>query len=83
MAYYHPSAVTVVAQPGATHRYVWGDKELAFVRCATCGCMTHWESLDPSRQERMGVSARMFEDIDLSRIPIRHFDGAVSWTYID
>jgi hypothetical protein len=31
----------------------------------------------------MGVNARMFEDIDLSRIPIRHFDGAVSWTYID
>jgi hypothetical protein len=45
--------------------------------------MSHWESLDPKQRERMGVNARTFEDIDISKIRIRRFDGANSWTYID
>ena|SRR6185437_1264402 len=82
-AYYHPSVVKVIAEPGATHSYSWGDKRLAFVRCATCGCMTHWQSLDPKRQDRMGVNANMFEDVDLGSIRIRHLDGADTWKYLD
>lgn len=83
MAYYHPSAVRVIAAWDATHKYVWGDRVLAFVRCANCGCMTHWESLDPNQCGRVGVNVRMFEDIDIAKIRIRHFEGAKSWSYID
>lgn len=81
MAYFSPSKIKVIAAPNTTDRYIWGDKCLAFVRCATCGCHSHWESLDP-KTDRMGVNARMFENIDISKIPIRRFDGADTWTYL-
>jgi hypothetical protein len=45
--------------------------------------MTHWESLDPLQRDRMGVNARMFDDIDIGGIRIRRFDGAKSWSYLD
>lgn len=65
MSYFSPKKVKVLAEAGATDRYVWGDKMLAFVRCANCGCFSHWESIDPeSTLDRMGVTGQtlIFED---------------------
>src|SRR5262245_33777297 len=42
-AYYRESEVRISAAPGSTNAYSWGRKSLRFVRCATCGCITHWE----------------------------------------
>ena len=81
-AYYHPSKVKVIAKPEALHKYIWGDKMLAFVRCATCGCHSHWEGLDP-KIDRMGINARLFDNVDISKMRIRHFDGADTWKYLD
>lgn len=84
MAYYSPKQVKVLAAEGATHRYVWGDKMLAFVRCANCGCFTHWEGLDPdSTLDRMGVNARLFTNVDITPIRVRKFDGADTWKFLD
>lgn len=84
MAYFSPKQVTVAAEKGATARYVWGDKMLAFVRCASCGCFSHWEALDPnSTLDRMGVNARLFTNHDISAIPVRRFDGADTWKFLD
>ena len=80
-AYYAPAEVRM-DRPGATEPYVWGDRMLAFHRCRRCGCATHWQSLDASRP-RMAVNARMMDALDWSRVRIRHFDGAGSWTYLD
>lgn len=83
MAYYHPNQVKVIAAPDAIQRYVWGDKMIAFVRCANCGCFSHWESLDPARTDRMGVNARLFDNFDVSALRIRRFDGADTWKFLD
>lgn len=83
MAYFHPSQVTVLARPDATQEYVWGDKVLAFVRCGTCGCFSHWRSLDPAYTERMGVNARLFTNLEIDKIRVRRFDGAESWKFLD
>lgn len=56
---------------------------LAFKRCATCGCPTHWEGLGPTAHERMGVNARIFEPELLEGRRIRRFDGAKTWTFLD
>jgi hypothetical protein len=75
-AYYRPDQVTLTHAPGATDAYSWGDKMLAFRRCATCGCVTNWECItDPPPVDRMGVNARLL-DIDIDALPVVKFDGA-------
>ncbi len=83
LAYYSPTKVKVVADPGAIQEYTWADKSLAFVRCGNCGGYSHWRSLDPEQTERMGVNARLFVNVEVDKIRVRHFDGANSWKYID
>ena len=83
MAYYSPRQVKVTAAPEALDRYIWGDKKLAFVRCANCGCTSHWEGLDPNGPDRMGVNTRLFDNVDVSGLRIRHFDGAATWKFLD
>ena len=76
--------VTLTAEPGATIRYVWGDATLAFVSCKTCGCTTHWDSLDTeTTPRRMAINCAMAEPGCLDGLPIRHFDGAESWAFLD
>ena len=74
-AYYRPAQVTITHAPGATDAYSWGDKDLAFRRCANCGCITHWEGLVDPPVDRMGVNARLLE-VDLEAIPVKFNDGA-------
>jgi hypothetical protein len=73
--YYQRPQVRFEAANGPTDTYVWGDRMLAFHRCRTCGCVTHWASIDPS-YERMGLNARLMPAETLAQIPVRHFDGA-------
>jgi hypothetical protein len=73
-AYYSPTQVALTHAPGATDAYSWGERSLAFRRCATCGCVTHWEAIDDPAYDRMGVNARLL-DIDIDTIPVKKFDG--------
>src|SRR5438045_1601367 len=47
--------------PQATAEYVWGDKTLRTIHCRTCGCVTHWEPLEPKPGERHGVNLGNFD----------------------
>jgi hypothetical protein len=82
-AYYHPNQVAFVAGAGTTASYVHGDRTLEFHHCRTCGCVTHWQSVKKEGAERMGVNARLMEPADIADVPIRRFDGASTWTYLD
>ena len=82
-AYYKTSEVRVIGAVGATSTYAWGDKSLRFVRCSTCGCITHWEPTHPREDSKMGVNARNFEPGSLESIRIRLLDGASTWKYLD
>lgn len=82
-AYYKASEVRVTGAAGATSEYAWGDKSLKFVRCSTCGCITHWERVHPTASSRMGVNARNFEPSALGSVRIRCLDGASTWKYLD
>ena len=82
-AYYKANDVRVLAEPGATASYCWGDKSLRFVRCNTCGCVTHWEPLQPNASSRVGVNARNFEPSAIGDVRIRRLDGASSWKFLD
>lgn len=72
--------ISIEAPSGATIAYVRGDKTLAFHSCASCGCTTHWESLE---SDRVAVNARMAAPEDIKDIRVRRFDGADSWEFLD
>jgi hypothetical protein len=82
-AYYKASEVRVIGASRATDEYSWGDKSLRFVRCRTCGCITHWEAIRPKEDSRIGVNARNFEPGSLGSIRIRRLDGASTWKFLD
>ncbi|UUP16331.1 GFA family protein [Nitratireductor thuwali] len=82
-AYYHPSQVSFVEGAGRTVAYAQGDRTLEIHHCATCGCTTHWESVEKRNAQRMAINARLIDPGKIREIPLRHFDGAESFTYLD
>ena len=82
-AYYRASAVRVVHARGAVDRYQWGEGTLRLVRCARCGCVTHWEPTRRTSASRMGVNARLLDPEALLGVRVRRFDGARTWKYLD
>ena len=82
-AFYEVGSVQVSGHPEHTQAYVWGDKTLRTLRCAHCGCVTHWEPLTPEAGTRQGVNLRNFDPALLAGVKVRRFDGADTWTFID
>lgn len=82
-AYFSKPEVKIIAAAGSTATYAWGPKSIQFVRCSTCGCVTHWEPIVPERGDRMGINARNFEPAKLGDIRIRRLDGAGTEEYLD
>ena len=78
-AYYPASEVRRSAPDGATEAYQWGDRQLQFVRCKTCGCVMNWEDVNPGASSRVGVNARNFDPAALGQVRIRLLDGADTW----
>lgn len=82
-AYSKIGNITITCEPGATIRYIRGDKTIAFHSCRTCGCTTHWENLHPEESDRMAVNMRLADPATIADIPIRHLDGAATWEFLD
>lgn len=80
-AYYRPEDAKVISLPDATRGYKWGDETIEFHHCRTCGTTTHYEGLGET--PRRAVNSRLMEPQDIEDVPIRFFDGASSWTYLD
>jgi hypothetical protein len=81
-AYYAPRQVKVRSGGRPTDTYLWDDRSIAFHRCPTCGCVSHWSPVDPAR-DRMGVNARLMPPSVLAAVKVRHLDGAGTEEYID
>lgn len=81
--YYELGTVDVQGHPEHTEAYIWGDRTLRTLRCKTCGVATHWEPLEPQPDSRHGVNLNNFDPALVATVPVRHFDGADSWTFLD
>lgn len=82
-AYYEFGTVTVEGHPGQTADYIQGDKTLRTIRCVNCGIVTHWEPLPPTPGARHGVNLNIFGPEVLESVPVRRFDGADTWAFLD
>ncbi|MGB5558597.1 MAG: GFA family protein [Paracoccaceae bacterium] len=66
---------------GPTSTYLWGDKELEFHFCPDCGCVACWRGVEPGKdgRRRIAVNVRLSEPETVAHLPIRHFEGLVSF----
>jgi len=82
-AYYTRDQVRLLADSLAASAYVWGDRSIEFWHCRTCGCITHYESVEKHPGGRFALNARMLPPKLLESLTVRRFDGADSWQYLD
>ncbi len=82
-AHFEEHEVELSVPANATIAYVHGDRTLALHTCKTCGCTPYWLGLEPKASTRMAVNFRMCEPDDIRGIPVRRFDGADSWKFLD
>jgi hypothetical protein len=78
-SYYRgPDRAMLLAKPAkeATAVYAWNDREIAFHRCKTCGCVTHMEAITSDPPEIFGVNMRMVTGgLDPTRVRLRQVDN--------
>lgn len=82
-AYFTRRTATVSCEPDTISAYSWGDKSIEFIHCRSCGCLTHYESVDKGVDSHVALNARMMSPADIADIPIKTFDGADTWEYLD
>lgn len=83
-----PLTAITISISGPTTRFTRGDSDcdhgLAFVSCATCGVTTHWEPVKPQDgTPYMAVNGALADPAAQDALPLRHFDGADSWMFLD
>lgn len=73
-AYYSPDEVQVTIGAFGINVYLRGDREIEFVRCANCGCVTHYQTLPEDSDPLVAVNFRMAQD-QIKDIPVRYHNG--------
>lgn len=70
-----------VSVEGRNMAYIWGDETLGFHFRPDCGCIGYWRALaaDGDGRRRLAVNLRMAEPAAVQDIPLRKFDGLVSF----
>jgi len=85
-AYFKTADVKIKVKKAQPKAYFWGDEMINFMHCSVCGCVTHYTGRGEGDQEgmdRVAVNTRMSPINEVADIPIRHFDGADTWTFLD
>ena len=81
--YFEFGSVKIEAAPEALVGYIQGDRTLRSMHCRTCGCVTHWEPLNPVPGAKQGVNLGNFDPRLIAAVRVRRFDGADTWKFID
>jgi len=81
--YYSVSEVELSLGDEGVGSYQWGDGYIKFHHCRRCGCITHYTSTDKSPVKKVAINFRMSEPDLICNIPVRKFDGAKTWKYLD
>lgn len=84
-AYYTPAQFKLTTARDRVSTYQWRSFTVLHHHCAICGCPTYSESPDWSTGKpdfdnpRIGVNARLFDDVDLDKIEVVVIDGKTMW----
>ncbi|MEO8673901.1 MAG: hypothetical protein ABI411_21535 [Tahibacter sp.] len=85
LAYYRPDQLHVTPAT-EDELYRWNTRQVAHHFCPNCGCSTYSDSPDFQRDgswdgstRRIGVNARLFDNVDIDDIPVVTIDGKNLW----
>ena len=67
----------------ATLVYNWGDREIDFHTCRTCGVTTHFRGRNDPYRDQLSLNLNLAELDVIRTVPVRHFDGADTWEFLD
>lgn len=73
--YYDPKNVEIQVGDAGENIYIWGDKDIEFVRCAICGCVTYYRTLPGQPDPKIAINFRMAAEESIAEVPVRYFDG--------
>jgi len=81
--YYDASDVSVVVGQFPISRYKWGTGRVTFHSCSHCACVVQHTSTDEQGNDKVGINARMASPETIKDLPLRVFDGADTWQFIE
>ena len=67
--------VTLLSPEDAASTYTFNKHIIKHRFCPTCGIHPYGEGVDPQGKAMAAINVRCVEGIDLSSIPVKHFDG--------
>lgn len=82
-AYFDLENVETLSGGKPKSTYSWGEKTITYHRCGECGCTTHYTATESDGSKLIAINCRMAPSSETSNIPIREFDGLVTWKYLD
>lgn len=59
----------------AASTYMFNKHVIKHRFCSTCGIHVYGEALGPGGAQMAAINLRCLEDIDLDKVPVKHFDG--------
>lgn len=83
---YYPQREVRFAGPPDTFIYQWGDRDLEFHHCKTCGCATHTTLAGVAMAEKIAVNARLIRGLNPKRTKLvqkNNGNDGVFWTKSD
>lgn len=73
--YFAAADVGFDGHPAHTEFYARRPDGLRFVRCRTCGDVTHWEAAAAGDRDRYGINLNLFDPDVLGGVAVRESDG--------
>ena len=69
------SELKLLSPEDAASTYTFNKHVIKHRFCATCGIHPYAEAVDPQGRPTAAINLRCIEGVDLSSIPVKHFDG--------
>ena len=76
-------ALVIISGKPDTFIYQWGDRDLEFHHCKTCGCATHTTIAGVADAEKIAVNARLIRGLNPARTKLvqkNNGNDGVFWT---
>ena len=82
-AYCKQGQVEIESAPDTLHIYRWQKETIEFCSCRHCGCTTHYVAVRKDPGGHFAVNGRAVEQGAFAAVPIRVFDGADTFRFLD